>query len=301
MQNISIITIFLLFTACSETEVGSDAYGNFEATTLMVSSEARGRLLFLKVEEGQEVEAGQLVALVDTTPLDLQRRLIDAKIGTLPQKLQNALAAIEVLERRKNNLIRERDRFGRLVEKKAATAKQLDDLNGEITVVDQQIEAIQTQTNIANRAILSEKEPLLAQRAIINDQIQRSYIYNPIKGTVLTKLSEPSEMTGIGNPLYRIAQLDTLTLRFYVSGSQLPELRLGKPVEVLVDENGTDFLHTEGVVSWIAKQAEFTPKTIQTKEDRVNLVYAVEASVPNPEGIFKIGMPAEINFSSKQP
>ena len=294
------LTIFiftiLFFSSCQKQEVLSDAYGNFEATITMVSAEANGRLLFLKAEEGQKLEAGALVALVDTTQLHLQRKQIQATINTLPKKLRTDLADIEVLKNQKANMTRERDRLKRLVEKKAATPKQLDDLNGEIEVVEKKINAIQSQTQTANRSILAEKGPMLAQIDIVNEQIRKSYIYNPIDGTVLTKLTEPFEMVGVGSPLYRIGQLDTLTLRFYASAVQLQDLKIGQTLEVLIDKGVQDYETLKGEISWISDQAEFTPKTIQTKEDRVNLVYAVKAKVANPDGLLKIGMPAEVNF-----
>lgn len=297
MSRLSIIIFtIILFTSCKEEVALSDAYGNFEATSTTVSAEANGRLLFLKAEEGQTLKAGSLVALVDTTQLDLQRKQIQATINTLPQKLRTDLADIEVLKNQKANLIRERDRVKRLVEKKAATAKQLDDMNGEIEVVEKRISAIQSQTQTANRGILAEKGPMLAQIDLVNEQIRKSYIYNPIDGTVLTKLAEPSEMVGMGSPLYRIADLDTMTLRFYASAVQLQQVKLGENIEVLVDKGMAGYSTLAGTVSWISEQAEFTPKTIQTKEDRVNLVYAVKAKVANPDGFLKIGMPAEVNF-----
>ncbi len=301
MKKIAYFTILIFslgfFTACEEEAPRSDAYGNFEVTTTLVSSEANGRLLFLLAEEGQSLKANTLVGLVDTTQLHLQRKQIEAQIGTLPQKLRNSLSDIEVLKRQKDNLIRERDRVKRLLEKKAATPKQLDDINGEVEVIDRRIGAIRANTQTANRSILAEKAPLLAQIDVINEQIRRCYIYNPIKGTVLTKLTEPSEIVGMGTPLYRIAQLDTMTLRFYASAVQLQEVGIGQEIQVLIDQGEENFTTLTGRISWIAEQAEFTPKTIQTKEDRVTLVYAVEAQVANPKGVLKIGMPAEVNFT----
>ena len=298
MQKYNLIALLILFLmSCDEQENRSDAYGNFEATDVLVSTETAGRLIYLKVREGETIKQGELVAIIDTAQLHLQRKLVDANIGTLPKKLQNSLSEIEVLEQQKLNLIRERDRVARLLEKKAATSKQLDDMNGEIAVIEDKVSSIQTQTQIANRSILAAKEPLLAQKSIINDQIRRSYIYNPIQGTVLTQLSEASEMVNRASPLYRIAFLDTLSLRFYVSNLQLQNLKIGQEIEVLLDKDADSFLTTKGKISWIANQAEFTPKTIQTKEDRINLVYAIEALVANPDGLLKIGMPAEVNFA----
>ena len=298
MKNILfILSLLCLVSACEEKVARSDAYGNFEATATTISSEANGKLLFLNVEEGQKLKEGELIAIVDTTQLHLQRRQIQASINTLPKKLRNTMADIEVLQNQKANLVRERDRVNRLLEKKAATPKQLDDLNGQIDVVEKQMTAIRSNTEIGNNAILAEKEPLWAQIAVINEQIRRSYIYNPVSGTVLIKLAEASELVGIGAPLYRIGQLDTMELRCYASATQLQEVKLGQEVQVLIDHGQESYKEMPGTVSWIAAQAEFTPKTIQTKEERVNLVYAVKARVANEDGLLKIGMPAEVNFT----
>lgn len=291
---------FILLASCAEEAPLSDAYGNFEATATTISSEATGQLLFLKVEEGAKLDADVQVGLVDTTQLHLQRQQIEATINTLPQKLRNAIADIEVLKNQKANLVRERNRVERLVAKKAATTQQLDDLVGKIEVVEQQINAVQSQTQISNRGILAEKGPLIAQIAVVNEQIRKCYIYNPMAGTVLTKLSEPFEMVSKGTPLYRIANLDTMTLRFYADAVQLQKIRLGQTVQVLIDQGELGFEELAGEIYWIASEAEFTPKTIQTKEDRVNLVYALKAKVANPSGRIKIGMPAEVNFEKRE-
>ncbi|MEO1435436.1 MAG: HlyD family efflux transporter periplasmic adaptor subunit [Bacteroidota bacterium] len=302
MIRIIIPCLFIcLFSACKEDTPLSDAYGNFEATTTTISAETPGKLLFLAVEEGQDLRPGLLIGLVDTLALDLQRKQIQASIGALPQKLQTAVADIQVQERRKANLQRERDRIQRLLDKKAATPKQLDDLNGEITVVEQQIKAIQSQTKTANRSILSEKTPLIAQIHVIEEQIRKSYLYNPVKGRVLSKLTEPYEFVQTGTPLYRIAALDTMNLRVYVDQALLQQVTIGQAVEVLIDQGYESLETLAGQVSWISSEAEFTPKSIQTREDRVHLVYAVKIAVPNPNGKLKIGMPAEVNFSKRQP
>ena len=297
-QIIQVIVCVAFILSCSKKQELSDAYGNFEATTVTISSEANGKLVSFEVTEGQRLEKGALIGLVDTTTLALQKQQVLAKIGTLPKKLRNTLADIEVIENQIANATRERDRIQRLVDKKAATTQQLDDLNGKIDVLQKQINAIKSQTSIANRAILAEKEPMYAQLALIDEQIRRAQIHNPITGTVLTKLAETHEMVAIGKPLYRIGKLDTMTLRFYIDAVQLQAIKVGVPVKVLIDEGVEEYKELEGTISWIADQSEFTPKTIQTKEDRVNLVYAVKAQVPNTNGLLKIGMPAEINFAS---
>ncbi|MEL7421489.1 MAG: HlyD family efflux transporter periplasmic adaptor subunit [Bacteroidota bacterium] len=298
MNKIVLATLLITLISCQEEGARSDAYGNFEATTVTVSAEAQGQLLHLNATEGQQLKTGQLTGLVDTALLHLQREQVRATIRTLPKKLQNSLAEIAVLKRQQLNLERERDRVARLVEKKAATPKQLDDLNGEVEVVQNRIASVQANTSTANRGIMAEKEPMLAQIALLDEQIRRAYLYNPVAGTVINKMAEAGEMVGIGSPLYRIGKLDTLKLRAYTTSTLLQAVHVGQSVEVLVDQDETGYRSLSGVVSWIADQAEFTPKTIQTKEDRVNLVYAFEVAVPNPDGKLKIGMPAEVNFAT---
>ena len=295
-KNTLLIILAFFFTACEEKAALSDAYGNFEADPITVSSETAGRLIFFKPKDGDRLKPGELVAVVDTSTLHLQRNQIEATIRTLPKKLRNTLADIEVLQNQMANLRRERNRVQRLVEKKASTPKQLDDLNGQIEVVQKQIAAVRSQTQTGNAAILAEKEPLLAQKAIINEAIRKSYIRNPVGGTVLTTLSAQHEVAGPGTPLYRLANLDTMLLRFYADAIQIRDVKIGQEVYVYIDSAPEELTQLEGTVSWIASEAEFTPKTIQTKEDRVNLVYALKARVPNPDGTLKIGMPAEVNF-----
>ncbi len=293
-QIILFIAIVLLVAACSKEEKTADAYGNFETTETTVSAEANGKLLLLQVEEGMTLEAGTLVALIDTTLLHLQKQQLLATLSTIGKKTQDPNPQISVYESQKANLIRERDRVARLLTDKAATPKQLDDLNGQIAVVDKQIAAAKKQAGTVNTGILGEKEPVLAQVRVLEEQIKRCYIYNPLKGTVLTKIAEVAEMVGMGSPLYRIATLDTLELRAFVSGAQLSSLKLGQTVNVEIDSE-TDVQSFPGTVSWISGKAEFTPKTIQTKEERVNLVYAFKVRVAN-DGSLKMGMPGEVFF-----
>jgi HlyD family secretion protein len=287
------------FFSCQETASRSDAYGNFEATEVVVSSETNGRLLTLNVEEGQVLEAGQFVALVDTTQLHLQKLQLQATMQTLPKKLREADSDIAVLEDQKRNLVRERDRVKLLLEDKAATPKQLDDLNGEIAVVEQRINATKRTVQVANRGVLAEQEPLTAQVKTIENQLRKSYIYNPITGTVMTKLAEPSEVVGFGTPLYKIANLDYLLLRAYACAVQIQEAKVGQQVKVLIDAGEEAYRELSGEITWIANESEFTPKTIQTKEERVNLVYAFKVKVKN-DGTLKIGMPGEVLFNKNE-
>lgn len=294
MRSLYLFLSLALFTACAEKEPNADAYGNFEAEVVTIGSEASGRLLWFAVEEGGQLAPGQLIGLVDTSLLHLQKLQVLASMQALGKKVQDPFPQIDVLEEQRNHLLREKKRIEALLAEKAATPKQLDDITAQITVMDKQIDAAKRQSQTANRGILGENDPLRAQLAILQEQINRCFIRNPLKGTVLTKIAEADEMTTPGGPLYRIAPLDTLTLRAYFSGNQLAEIQLGQTLDIHID--GVEKKYP-GQIYWISDRSEFTPKMVQTKEERVNLVYAVKIAVPN-DGAIKIGMPAEVYFSS---
>lgn len=282
----------ILISGCSNNGK-SDAYGQFEATETTISSEASGKLLRFKVEEGSELKVDQQVGLVDTAKLVLKRDELQARMESVEARTENINAQVEVqkseLETAQNDL----NRMEALHKDGAATQKQLDDAQARVRTIRKQVNALQTQ----KQSVRAEINATKAQIAQIEDQIQDAKIINPINGTVLTTFVEPYELVQNGQPLYQIANLDTLELRTYVSGAQLPDLKLGQAVEVLVDKNAEDNQKLNGTVSWIASVAEFTPKMIQTKEERVTQVYAVKVKVSNPNGILKIGMPGEVNFS----
>lgn len=290
-----IALLSMVSMACSSNEDLSDAYGNFEAVEVLVSSEVNGKLISLKVEEGQEVKRGELLAIVDTTQLYLKKQQLIASIAAIKSKMVDIKPQIDVLLEQKRNLNREVERVKKLKEDGAATQKQLDDLQGEMTVVDSKILATKTQLNTQNSGLLSEIVPLEMQIKQINDQLNKSYIRSMQKGTVLTTYTEEGEVTAMGKPLLKLADLSSLELRAYVSGGQLSQFKVGQAVKVLVD-NGDDTKAYEGKVSWVSAKAEFTPKIVQTKEERVNLVYALKVKVPN-DGSLKIGMPGEVQFS----
>lgn len=300
MKNIPLLLILLALAACQPKEELADAYGNFEADPTIVGAEANGRLLYLQVEEGQTLPAGKLVGLIDTTQLHLQKLQLKATIAALGSKTRSPLPEIEVLREQGRALQREKERVEGLLADQAATPKQLDDIQAQIDVVDRQIEAARQRVNDTNRSILSEADPMYAQLAVLDEQIRKCYVYNPIRGTVLTKTAKANEMAGFGTPLYRIASLDTILLRAYFSGPQLGQIKLGQQVDVRIDAADGQLETLPGRIVWIAGEAEFTPKTIQTKEERVNLVYAAKIEVPNPQGKAKIGMPAEVWLPNTQ-
>lgn len=280
----------LWLTGCNGNDDKADAYGTFEAAETLISSEANGRLLRFEVDEGDRLIAGQIVGLVDTTQLALRREQLQAQRQSARSRTRGVVAQVDVLEEQKRVAEIEQARLEKLIADRAAPQKQLDDINGQIRVLNQQIQQIRTQ----NAPILAEVSAIDAQIAQINDQIQRSVIINPLAGTVLVTYAEPHEMTATSKPLYKIADLSTLTLRAYVSGDQLPHIRLGQAVDVQIDETRTENRSLPGEIVNIASEAEFTPRIIQTKEERVNLVYAIKVRVANPDGALKIGMPGEV-------
>ncbi|MBN2173739.1 MAG: HlyD family efflux transporter periplasmic adaptor subunit [Bacteroidales bacterium] len=287
--------IIIVLASCNSNNEVSDAYGNFEADDFIISSESNGKLLFFDVEEGQQLEKGKPVGVVDTTDLILKRKQLLAQKNAISSNITNIEAQIEVQEQQKKNLLVDKNRIENMLKDAAATQKQLDDINGAIEVIDKQISS--TKTKYAS--IRAEQEVVVAQMAQVEESIQKCKIINPINGTVLVKYAEPNEITAFGKPLYKIADMNELFLRVYVSGAQLPQIQLGQEVEVLIDENKKENRHLKGSVSWISESAEFTPKIIQTKEERVNMVYAIKVRVKN-DGRLKIGMPGEVNFKMNQ-
>ena len=278
--------------SCSENGK-SDAYGQFEATETTISSQSSGELLVFTANEGASLEPGEQVGLVDTTRLKLKEKELQAAIEATQSKIEHINAEAEVLKEQLNTALANLQRIENLVKDKAGTPQQLDDAQGKVRTLRKQIDALQVQKKSV-RAEISATQSRLEQ---LEQQVEDARVINPLRGTVLTTYVEPFEVVGQGQPLYRIANLDTLELRIYVSGAQLPSVKLGQQVEVLIDKNAEENRRLTGRISWIASEAEFTPKMIQTKEERVTQVYAVKVKVPNPEGIIKIGMPGEVNFN----
>jgi HlyD family secretion protein len=282
---------FILLLSCSDRNDKPDAYGTFEATEITVSSLASGRILWLSVEEGQVLDSNALVGVTDTLDLNLKKaQAREQQVATAARK-DDLAAQIAVQEQNKANVLVDKQRVENLLKDGAATRKQLDDINASLNLIDKQIASIHSQYNSLEAQIVTFDK----QIAQLNKSISDARIINPVKGTVLTKYAETGEVTVFGKPLYKIADLSVMELRVYVDGAQLPYVKLGQKVEVRFDRDEKSNFKTEGTVSWISESAEFTPKTIQTKEERVNLVYAVKVRVTN-DGRLKIGMPGEIKF-----
>lgn len=283
------LSLVILLGACAKDE--PDAYGNFEAEETVVSAEGSGRLLRFEPREGQQVAAGAVVALIDTTALALQTAELVAQEAAARTRTLEAQAQIGVLRAQLATAREEHARTARLYRAEAATAQQLNLARGEVRVLEERIAAAQAQTE----AVRQETGGVQARTAQVQERIRKSQVVNPAAGTVLAAYAETGEFVQPGQPLYKVADLRTLTLRAYVSGAQLTAVRIGAPVTVQVDGAGDEErLRFRGTVAWVSSEAEFTPTPIQTREERTEQVYAVEVRVPNPDGILKIGMPGEL-------
>jgi HlyD family secretion protein len=288
------LLLALLLGACSNSNEKADAYGNFEATEITISAEGNGRIEYLNLEEGQEFEKVQQVGLIDTIQLNLQKLQLKAQRKAVAAGIQGILSRIAVYEQQLVNLEKDRLRVEKMYKSGAATSKQKDDVEGKIDVVKREVRAVKTE----NAKVLANLEALDRQIERLEDQIQRQVVSVPQPGVILEKYVEPNEMVSRGKPLFKMADLSQMHLRVYVSGEQLPNLKIGQNVEVQIDQDAKENSLLKGSVSWIASQAEFTPKIIQTKKERVKLVYAVKILVKN-DGRIKIGMPGELRFKKQ--
>ena len=291
--NVLLYTVFLaVLISCDGNGDKADGYGNFEATEITVSAEANGRILFFDVEEGNVLEENKVVGVIDTIQLSLKRDQLLAARNTIFSKSRSVLSQREVIKEQLKVAQNDQTRIENLINENAATQKQLDDINGQMDILKQQMKNVETQ----NAPIVNEVKSIEVQIQQIEDQIVKSIIKNPVKGTVLVKYAEPNEVAAFGKPLYKISDLDEMELRVYISETQLANIQTGQEVTVKIDD-ADNMKSYNGTVAWISDSAEFTPKIIQTKEERVNLVYAVKVRVKN-DGSLKIGMPAEMWLSS---
>ncbi|NHA03364.1 HlyD family efflux transporter periplasmic adaptor subunit [Mucilaginibacter sp. HC2] len=296
-------------SGCNLNDHLSDASGTFEVDEVIVSSEVSGKIISLDLEEGMVLKKNSVVGFIDPVPLELQKAQVEATIHSLHQKTMDVRPQVQmlrdqiaILKTQLANAIQERSRTERLIKADAATTKQLDDWNiqvdvlrKQITVNEQQIKVQETTTGTQNSTVLSEDKPLRKSVAQIDDQLKRTHITNPVNGTVLTKYAMAGEVTSPGKALYKIGDLSMITLRAYITGKQIGQVRLNQRVKVLIDSTSSTYRNYTGIITWISDKAEFTPKTIQTKDERANLVYAMKIHVKN-DGYLKIGMYGEVKF-----
>jgi HlyD family secretion protein len=281
----------VMLAGCNKKDNQADAYGNFEATEVVVSSETSGRILQLNVSEGVEIDEGNIIALIDTTLFHLQKAEIDAGMRSIRTRINSINAQNDILDQQIANLNVNIARVGNMLKDEAATQKQYDDLAGQLAVLQKQISANNTQ----KASIAAELSVYESKKATVNEQLVRSTVRSPLKGTVIEKYSEAGEITAAGKPIVKVADLTVIRLKAYVSGAQLGSIKIGQECSVRIDDGRKGYKTFTGKISYIADKAEFTPKIIQTKEERVTLVYAVMIDVMN-DGSIKSGMPGEAIF-----
>ncbi len=286
----------VILASCTNKPTAYDASGTFEAVETIISSEANGVIKALDIQEGQQLYAEQAVGYIDSTQLYLKKRQLQSQIGAVLSKRPNVAVQVAALEEQLGQAIREQQRIANMVKADAATPKQLDDADAQVAIIKKQLAAQQSNLGITSSSLAQEATPLEIQIAQLEDQLAKSRIINPINGTVLVKYAETNEMATTGKPLYKIADLSSIILRAYITAPQLTDLQLHQSVTVLVDDQDGQYREYEGTVEWISDKAEFTPKTIQTKDERQNLVYAIKIRVQN-DGLLKIGMYGEVRWS----
>jgi len=281
-----------MLTGCkTKTEV-ADAYGNFEATEVIVSAETNGRILQFDPKEGSVLEKGSELALIDTILLNLQKREIDASINSVKTKIGTINAQNDIIIQQIENIKVNVARTEKMMKDDAATQKQLDDLTGQVAVLEKQIAA----NNSQKTSVAAELSVNYSKIATINEQLRRSSVRSPLSGTLIEKYSEAGEVTAAGKPMAKIADLSIMKLKVYVSGTQVGKIKIGQQCNVRIDDGNKGYRSFTGKISYVSEKAEFTPKIIQTKDERVILVYAVNIDVLN-DGTLKSGMPGEVIFS----
>jgi HlyD family secretion protein len=292
---------FLLFLtsatllSCNNSEKEFDASGTFEAVETIISADATGTINAFDIEEGQLLASNQIIGYIDSTQLHLKKMQLESQVNALLSRKPDIGIQLAALNAQLVKANREKSRISNLLKEGAATPKQLDDINAEIELIKKQTEAQESSLSITKEGIGKDASPLYIQIRQIQDQLNKCKIINKTKGTVLTKYAEVNEMASQGKPLYKIADLSAIILRAYITGNQLPNVKLNQEVTVSTDDGKGGYKQTKGIITWISDKAEFTPKTIQTKDERANLVYALKVQVKN-DGSYKIGMYGEIKF-----
>jgi len=285
------LLIISVAAGCGRNKSEADAWGNFESDEVIISSESSGRIVSMPVEEGMTVTTGAIISVTDTVMLQLQRAELKATLASARSRLITISSQNAVLKQQMDNLQINIDRTKRMLADNAATQKQLDDLTGQMDVLKLQVSTNNTQKN----TIAAEMESVNAKAAILDEQIRRSTVKAPFDGTIIEKYVMCHELTAPGKPLVKMSDMRVMKLKVWVSGAQLASVKNGAACTVRIDDGVKGYRSFNGTVSHIADKAEFTPKIIQTKEERVALVYAVTIDVPN-DGSIKSGMPGEAIF-----
>lgn len=289
------VSLAIGMTACTSSEKDYDASGVFETTEVIVSAKGTGELISFNVEEGQEVRQYDVIGSIDTTQLVLKNRQLSANLLATQDKTLDESRQVASLRQQIANLQKEKQRYAALLASDAATQKQVDDLDYQIGVLNRQLAASLEQLGSNNRSIANQAEGIRAMKAQTDDQLRNSIIKSPISGTVLAKYAERGEYATPGKPLFKVSDVKSMKLRAYVTAPQLTTLKIGQEVTVYADYGEKESKTYKGIVEWISDKAEFTPKTIQTRDERANLVYAVKIAIKN-DGMIKRGMYGNVKF-----
>lgn len=285
-----------LFSACGNGAPKYDATGTFETTEVLVSAEASGRLLYFDIEEGMLLKAGEEVGVVDTVQLYLKKLQLEASIKSVEEQRPDILKQVAATKEQISAAQRERNRVANLLKVGAANQKQLDDAEDQLEVLRKQLVAQNSTLSNSHQSLTWQSSSVGIQVAQVEDQLKKCHITSPITGTVLAKYAEAGELTAMGTPLFKVADTEQMYLRAYITSEQLSQVKLGQKVTVFSDYGTDEHKQYPGVVTWISDTSEFTPKTILTKNERANLVYAVKIAVHN-DGLLKIGMYGGVEFS----
>ena len=291
----TIAGIAVCFASCQKGETEYDASGVFEATEVTVSARSQGEILSLRYDEGDEVKLGDTLGVIDSRQLSLKKQQLQSNRQANDARRLDLESQIASLKQQIQNAQKEKARFLSLLADKAATQKQVDDISYQISVLEKQVSALTVQVNSQNQSISSQSQGIGSQISQVDEQLSDAVVTAPLSGTVLMRYCEPGEYAAPGRAIFKIANLSDMTLRAYVSADQLTTLKLGQKVTVFADEGKADRKAYDGKVTWISQKAEFTPKTIQTRDERANLVYAVKISVKN-DGQIKSGMYGDVAF-----
>lgn len=290
------VILAVILTACSGNQKDFDATGTFEATEITVSAEQNGKLLSFNLTEGMTLNALQQVGLIDTVQLALQAKALGATKESIANQRPDLTKQIAATRQQLVKAEMEQQRFENLVKNNAANQKQLDDAVSAVDVLKRQLEAQISALSNTTQSLNSQMNATDIQRLQVLDQLQKCHISAPINGIVLNKYTEQGEFVTIGKPLFKMADIENMYLRAYITSSQLARVKIGQDVKVFADFGGGDRKEYQGVVTWISEQSEFTPKTILTNDERADLVYAVKIAVKN-DGIIKIGMYGEVRIN----
>lgn len=287
--------LVLLAASCVEGNKAYDASGVFESTEVTVSAEGNGKILSLDIQEGDRLEAGQIVGCIDTVQLHLSEVQLEASRRAVGSGRLDISRQIAALESQIGKQRQELDRFTKLEKAGASNRKQVEDIQAQIETLERQLAAQKESLNSSNRNVSGQADALEAQIEQIRDRIRKCVITSPVAGTVLAKYSEAGEFAALGRALFKVADIDNIRLRAYITADQLTSLKLGQQVRVFADQGSSGRKEYAGTLIWISDKAEFTPKTIQTRDERANLVYAVKIAVEN-DGLIKLGMYGDIKF-----